>query len=80
VQGDASLDATQPSAILAAATVLFPVGEQRLLVRLSSVRWPAMPAYKREATEDSSSNHEERSDERDALDEHNGGSLAARVL
>jgi hypothetical protein len=29
-----------------------------------------MPTYQRAATEDRTSNHEDRSDERDALDEH----------
>jgi hypothetical protein len=36
-----------------------------------------MPTYKREATEDRTGNHEDRSDERDALGEHKLASLAA---
>jgi hypothetical protein len=36
-----------------------------------------MPTYKHEATKDHSSNHEERSDERDALDKHELVALAA---
>jgi hypothetical protein len=35
-----------------------------------------MPTYKREATEERTSNHEDRCDERDALDEHELTSLA----
>jgi len=60
--------------------VLFPVGEQRLLVRLSCARWVGMPTYKREATEDRTSNHEDRSDESDALDKHELVSLGACLV
>src|SRR5258707_11989772 len=60
-----------------AATALFPVGEQRLFVRLPCVLWPGMRTYEREATEDRNSNHKECSDERDALNEHAMVSLGA---
>jgi hypothetical protein len=60
-----------------AAMVLYPVGQQWLLVRLSCVRWPGMLTYKREAPEDRTSNHEDRSNEHDALDEHELVFLAA---
>jgi hypothetical protein len=56
---------------------LFPVGEQRLLVRLSRVLGARMPTYTREATEDHTGNHEDRSDERGALHEHELVSLGA---
>ena len=52
------------------ANGLIPVGEQRLLVRLFVVRWARMPTYTREAAEDHTGNHEDRRDERHALDEH----------
>jgi hypothetical protein len=39
-------------------------------VRLSCVLGARTPTYKREATEDRTSNHKDRSDERDALKEH----------
>jgi hypothetical protein len=66
--------------ILPTATVLFPVGEQRFLVRLSCVLGARMPAYTREAAEDRTCNHEDRSDERDALDEHAKVSLGRLVI
>jgi hypothetical protein len=62
------------------AMVLSPVGQQWLLVRLSFVRWVGMPTYKREAPEDRASNHKDRSNEHDALDEHELVSLAALSL
>ena len=64
------VSASAGRAILPTATALFPVGEQRLFVRLSCVLGARMPAYTREATEEHTSNHEDRRDERDALDEH----------
>ena len=63
-----------------AARVLFPVGEQRLFVRLSWVLGARMPTYKREATEDRTSNYEDRGDERNALDEHAVVSLDRLVI
>ena len=39
-----------------------------------------MPTYEREATEDRTSNYEDRSDERDALDEHAVVSLDRLVV
>jgi hypothetical protein len=57
-----------------------PVGEQRLLVRLSCVLWVGTPTYKHEAAEDRSSNHENRGDKRDALDEHGLASLGRLVI
>jgi hypothetical protein len=49
-------------------------------VRFSFVRWVRMPTYKREATEDRTRNHEDRCDERDALDEHAMVSLGRLVI
>jgi hypothetical protein len=63
-----------------ARMVLFPVGEERLLVRLSCVLWVGVPTYKREATEDRTSNHEDRRNERDGLDEHELVSLGRLVI
>jgi hypothetical protein len=60
------VNASAGRAILPTATVLFPVGEQRFLVRLSCVLGARMPTHKREATEDRTCNHEDRRDERDA--------------
>jgi hypothetical protein len=39
-----------------------------------------MPTYKREAPEDRTSNHKDRSDERDALDEHKTDLLGRLVI
>jgi hypothetical protein len=64
-------------AILAPETISFPVREEQLLVWLSFIRWARMPTKKHEAPEDRTGNHEDRSDERSALDEHELVSLAA---
>ena len=59
---------------------LFPIGEQGVFVPLSCVLGARMPTYEREATEERTSNHKDRRDERDALDEHAMASWGCLVI